>query len=666
MKTIGRSSQRFSPKAGWYSTQGTLALAAAAALALSGAGCELDGVAVAVMDDAFVSEGYEAGSPTEGEPAEGCHLDRFQQPDAQITRNIDVLFLVDTSGSLNEERGAVANGIDAFVAALPANVSYRVGVMLAHGPGSSRSGRLYRRNATYPYVYSSDEMDLATLRTRLRETLTTGVATENATDGGEAMLVSLNRAMDDDRLAEMRGQGFLRDDAALAVVIVTDEQDICAEFPEGVTPVVDGQGIEPVAKANLCTRMAPAKMDGSIILMPSHQEAITPDLVLAKVKAMKRDLPVVVGGVIYTDPDLINAAPGAEDEVGYGITDFVDLAGGVLVELSTGQYDDGLNEIGVVASIRMNLQAEFGLSHANANPDSIQVFVDGNPAAYNFLEATNTVQVSEPGQPLSVVDIRYCDRAPEIPVVGGVDAMCSAGEFVPKAELRVGMSIHLSDGSLGTIQAGLSQIGITPTIFSDQQIIDGVPQAQGITVMIVTRRMIVSPATQSYVDGLRAFVAAGGSVLAEYDGGALMFDSFVGVNAGFQDRMPPSLALFEGNAAGGGLLLPTTASTMTVTDVNDPLMAGLTSTSITTGLRTAFAITDFNSTWLHSSATFTSTGASSLVPAGTFPAVMKGRCGGGRVTIVMMNQLQSLSGTTPGALDMRQMFTNAFSWLIGQ
>src|SRR5690606_11712196 len=156
-----------------------------------------------------------------------CFLERSVQPEAEITRKIDLLFVTDTSGSLDEERAGIAEGIDGFVAALPAEVDYQVGVVLGHSSKSSWSGRLYRKDSD-PLVLSSSELSLSDIRKHLKRKLTR-TAGDWYADGGEENFYSLWRALDDDRLQESRAAGFFREDAALAVVFISDENEICSD-----------------------------------------------------------------------------------------------------------------------------------------------------------------------------------------------------------------------------------------------------------------------------------------------------------------------------------------------------------------------------------------------------------------------------------------------------
>mgnify|MGYP000125436851 CR=1 FL=1 len=84
-----------------------------------------------------------------------CRSQKFNQPQALITKKVDVLFVVDSSGSLAQERREVGEGIDALIGALPVDVDYHIGVMLAHV--GIWSGQLYRFDPFTPLVLKSSE-----------------------------------------------------------------------------------------------------------------------------------------------------------------------------------------------------------------------------------------------------------------------------------------------------------------------------------------------------------------------------------------------------------------------------------------------------------------------------------------------------------------------------
>jgi hypothetical protein len=242
-------------------------------------------------------------------------------------------------------------------------------------------------------------------------------------------------------------------------------------------------------------------------------------------------------------------------------------------------------------------------------------------------------------------------------LVPGVDNLCAVGTFVPKPLIHVGLSVDTTDGSYSAIVTGFTNLGYPPTTYSDVEVASGQPALDGVTVLVLARKVLDAAVTQEYVDGVRAFIQQGGSILAELDGAALFFNTFVGVTPSIPN-FDPTFGIFTGQVAGGDAILPITNSTMFVSDPGDPLMAGMPS-SMLLGTRSAYAISGFNNSWLHVSATFTATG-SGLVPAGTFPAVMSASCGSGRVALFTMNHL-SVINRTPANV----MFGNALMWLTG-
>jgi hypothetical protein len=92
-----------------------------------------------------------------------CFDEHHVQPAAQITHKIDILFVSDTSGSLNEERVAIASGIDSFIASLPTNVDFRLALLPAHGPNSSYYGKMLRRG-NEPRVLNSTTQSITSIR----------------------------------------------------------------------------------------------------------------------------------------------------------------------------------------------------------------------------------------------------------------------------------------------------------------------------------------------------------------------------------------------------------------------------------------------------------------------------------------------------------------------
>ncbi|MCM2277042.1 MAG: DUF4382 domain-containing protein [Oligoflexia bacterium] len=248
--------------------------------------------------------------------------------------------------------------------------------------------------------------------------------------------------------------------------------------------------------------------------------------------------------------------------------------------------------------------------------------------------------------------------SPSPVVVPGVDSICSEGAFVPKATLRLGLTIDPADSNYTRIISAFQAMGFSPIVYGRDEIAAGKPITDGVNVLVLTRIATFAPLPQSFIESIRAFAAGGGSLLTEFDGSALLFSSYSQPTT-IVLNFTPSFQLFGGAITGGGALFPLEYSTTYVVDSSDPIFAGLGNFNV--GVRTAFALTGFNSDWLHPSAQYVSPGFNGLLPIGTFPAVVSGRCGGGRVAAFTMNYFSSITQQPVST-----MVRNALSWLAGQ
>ena len=359
-----------------------LALVLAAA-AIGGSGCNMSAEQKEAVDDALSADVSTYAVAPEVAPA--CFNERFVQPDAVVTKKIDILFVTDTSGSLDVERQQIAEGIGAFVAELPADADYRMAVMMAHSSRSSHSGALWK-HGNHPYVLDSGTMTLAQIRAHLVANLT-HVSSDWHGDGGEEAMYSLLYGLTHGKLTSSRAKGFFREDAALAVVFIADENDICAKYPEGVVPVYDGDKLEAPAYARDCA-------------------GVTPEAVITALKQLQGDRPLLVSGIVYNNHDTYPRD--GENEYGYGYMEMIALNGGISVDMADSEYVTGLADIGKLASIKLNLVADFTLARTDIDTSSIDVLVDGADAEFVYTALTNEVHVNNPGIARSVVDINYC------------------------------------------------------------------------------------------------------------------------------------------------------------------------------------------------------------------------------------------------------------------
>ena len=205
-----------------------------------------------------------------------CFNERFVQPAAEISRSIDILFVMDTSGSMDDNRSKVADGIAAFVAELPTGVDYQIGVMLAHGSKSSWSGKLFKYNNTS--IFSSQSSCVSDISTQLKNmVLHTPVDAygEQGEEGSYSLIKGLTT-----NLAANRTAGFFRTNAALAVVFVSDENDICAPY------------------ANMTTTPGLTSAENTIRTRDC-KGGIATGSVIAAVKSAQGDRPYLFGAVVH-------------------------------------------------------------------------------------------------------------------------------------------------------------------------------------------------------------------------------------------------------------------------------------------------------------------------------------------------------------------------------
>jgi hypothetical protein len=157
---------------------------------------------------------------------------------------IDLLFVIDNSASMADEQANLAQNFPKFIALLQqfrdGQVDFRIGVTTTAFPASVLSfqiqsgaqGALLQTSDMPQRWLTSDDPQL----TKHFETLAT-VGTNGA---GDEQPLKAARASVVDRVADGTNAGFLRDDALLAMVIITDEDD---QSTDGTGPLDPGNPI---------------------------------------------------------------------------------------------------------------------------------------------------------------------------------------------------------------------------------------------------------------------------------------------------------------------------------------------------------------------------------------------------------------------------------------
>lgn len=283
----------------------------------------------------------------------------FQNPPDEI----DILFVIDDSNSMQEEQRALIEGFATFIQEIvDANSGFHLGVTTTSADLSDpQSGRL---RGDPPYVDAGDDY--------VREFAVRAFVGTRGSDkekGLEAAALALSPEM----LAGPNA-GFLRDHANLLVVVVSDEED-CS----------DGGALDG--------------FDASVCY--SEDQLLTPvdHLTDRFVQAKRGDREKVRFGAIVTpalpDPACDTGTAG----IRYGRAQ--QLLGGTIGNICSTEWTDMLYDLGLTAT---GVESEFFLTYG-AKPESIVVTVDGeewpeDPVdGWTYASGTTTIKFHGEGVP---------------------------------------------------------------------------------------------------------------------------------------------------------------------------------------------------------------------------------------------------------------------------
>ncbi len=154
---------------------------------------------------------------TVGLRGEGTTDSRQTDTFDQSTRpKTDVLFVVDNSGSMSEEQGRLASNASRFIGvAQQLNTDFQIAVITTDMDASNQSGKFMGS----PKIITNGTSAASQLATTVRALGTGGSSDEK---GLAAMVAALTDPLINDA---NNNRGFLRPDAKLAVVVVSDEED---------------------------------------------------------------------------------------------------------------------------------------------------------------------------------------------------------------------------------------------------------------------------------------------------------------------------------------------------------------------------------------------------------------------------------------------------------
>ncbi len=329
---------------------------------------------------------------------DGTVLDAYIQSPPQVNNKLDILFMVNSSASLQAVIPSIVQGISSFVGELPNNSDFQISVIPSHSPRSvATSGVLFGANGVA--VLSSSTLALADMQTNLTATFSSLPSASVSDEGTEEEgLASIFTSIDSGHLQQNRSHGFFRSDSSLAVVFIANEADVCGE-PDS----------NPMTDSDWSAAKATQVLDCQAPLIDANS-------VLASLRNLQGDRPLLVSGVLY--PSKSQQAGSNEKEYGWGYVETVMAANGCMdpttceaiidMNLDSAGVKNGLSAIGNLMQHKFNFVYDFNLSHEPKSVSCIHIKVDGQDSQFEYNAALNSVHIDHPGVSGSQISINYC------------------------------------------------------------------------------------------------------------------------------------------------------------------------------------------------------------------------------------------------------------------
>ena len=288
----------------------------------------------------------------------------FSQPPGPVTEKVDILFVMDTSPSIYHERRWIVEQLPKLINQLPGGdngTDYKIGVLPGHSPDSKFSAKLFGKSS--PKILGNkgaDAMSLPNITKALVKTMKEipmerdKTGKKSANDAGELGLLSLNNFLKSDETKRLQADGkFLRNDAALMVIFVADENDICHIYKDGEQPQYD-ERYHPKRPAveffNGIRGYDPVEIE-------AHKKycAVLGDIpertVYNTLEQVKGDMPMKVSGIVYANEAQVPHEKGTEqyfdeNEVGRGYLELMALTATPPMDLALGEYDVAMEFMG--------------------------------------------------------------------------------------------------------------------------------------------------------------------------------------------------------------------------------------------------------------------------------------------------------------------------------
>ncbi len=165
-------------------------------------------------------------------------------------KKIDVLVVIDNSGSMATEQANMAQRFNTFIDELN-GLDWQVGIITTDISQDTelRDGRLIPFRGAYTGRVITSQMDIATAKASFSQTIQ---RTDTGASGDEQGIAASYRAIERSQVAGSDNSSLIRPDAALAIVIVTDAN----ETPKGGISTVRN---DPAKLVSLIKGISPQK-----------------------------------------------------------------------------------------------------------------------------------------------------------------------------------------------------------------------------------------------------------------------------------------------------------------------------------------------------------------------------------------------------------------------
>jgi hypothetical protein len=312
------------------------------------------------------------------------HIQEVDISDAKL----DMVLISDTSGSFTGANAHdLAHGLKQFAANIPDYIDLNLAVL----PAEYFINQVAEQGIEKFVFKRKDYISLDEMAEAIYSHLIHRVSKMGSyfTDGGEAGLSSLAKYTEPAFLNQLKSHGMFRDHADLAIVFASDENDLCAIYPEGVEREYDGDKNELPYEEKVCDQ-------------EGHRPADLKNLMAHRFPEKR----LITGGVLYLDPAKV---PGkGEDEVGYGYLEFLNYyQDSVLMELSEGvtSISLGLSSMAEKATRLSSYKYRFPASVDNYQAEAVKL--DGVNESFE-IQQDLLIITGRLGNDGSTIEITYC------------------------------------------------------------------------------------------------------------------------------------------------------------------------------------------------------------------------------------------------------------------